>query len=351
MRALFSTYWEPNKTSALGVGIVGLGRISDIHIKALSEHKDVRIRAIADTNTSQLEEKKSIMPSVIAYTDYRKLLLDPSVDIVDILLPHYLHANAICDALRAGKHVICEKPIVTKPQDIHRIEQLTKKMKKNVYVKQYFRFSLLHEKLISLIQRGDIGKPYLVTCTYTTDSRREYLNPLSWRGNIREAGGGIFMDVGVHIIDYLQEIFGTPTSVCATVKKNFTPLNTKGEDLSVVTLEFRGGIVATISCSAVDTSYGFRWEKHFYGDEGSLHVLDNGKQKMELVTQQNSHEKNVETEKNWWELANIRAIHNCIDRIVAGDPPAISLSLARKTLQAVIGAYQSAKYGKRIYLQ
>ncbi len=334
----------------LRLGIIGLGRISDIHIRTFAHNKNVSIESLADIRKDVVGQKASLLGTKKFSTDYWSILSDSSIDVVDILLPHFLHARVVCEALESGKHVICEKPLATELRDIDKIVSVSRKTKKHVYLKQYFRFSTLHRDAKDAILRGDIGRPYLVSCVYTGDALSSYSDPKSWRGNLHEAGGGIFMDVGVHIVDFLQELFGYPIAVTGVVKKNFTSLQTKGEDMSVVTLEFQSSIVVNIICSAADTSYGFRWEKHFYGSDGSLHLIDFGKPRMEMRLQKNQNLEKVEVENDWWDHANIGALNDCIERIIRGEQPAVSLQEAKNTLHVIKSAYKSAILGRKINL-
>ncbi len=337
--------------TTLGVGIIGLGVISPIHLRAFQTHRKASVVAIADSNPALLRIRAGEIPRVQSYDDYHKLLLDPAVDIVDILLPHYLHSKVVCEVMRAGKDVICEKPLATRPGDIDAIIKISRVFNKHVYVKQYFRFSRLHQKATEMILRGDIGKPYLVSATYTVNAMDSFTDPDSWRGNKKEAGGGVLMDVGVHMIDYLSEIFGAPVSVLGTMKKNFTPLPIKGEDFAVATIEFRNNITANIICTAVDSSYGFRWEKHYFGSDGSIHLIDNGKTNIELSLRKYGEVIFTETENDWWSHANVAALHDIVDRISRHEPPAVSLTEVKRTVLTIVKAYESSAVDKRMFLR
>lgn len=338
-------------TSKLRIGIIGLGRISAVHIKTYTEDERVIIHSIAENNKQLLLDNTHLVQKGRAYLNYHQMLKDSEIDAVAILLPHYLHASVIKSALAAGKHVICEKPLVTDIREIADIASLSQKTGKRVYLKQYFRFSTLHHEAMRSILEGTLGKPYLISCLYTVDATAELTNPATWRFNQAEAGGGVFLDVGVHMLDFLQEIFGNPISVTATTKNLFSLLPFKGEDVSVVTLEYRGGVIANIICSAGDSSYGFRWEKHFFGTEGSLHIDDIGKRQMNLTLRKNNQIESRMQEKNWWEVANRAAITDIINRIINDEPPAISLHAAEKTLRAIHGAYESSKMHKTVFLR
>ncbi len=330
----------------LRIGIIGLGHISRVHIRSFRTDPRVTITAVAENNRAVLEGSAGMYGDAARrYDDYRRLLTNRDIDAVDILLPHYLHGRVIRDALAAGKHVICEKPFVTDPSEADAIADLSAQTGKSVFLKQYFRSSALHADAMRMILDGEIGTPYLVTGLYTTDARRDLNDPESWRFTQEFGGGGVFMDVGVHLLDYLQELFGNPRSVTAMMQKQFSGHKTKGDDVTNVTYEYPGGLLAAVTCSAGDTSYGFRWEKQFFGRDGSLRIEDFGKTRMRLTLRKDACIVFEREEDDWWEHANRRAITDIVDRLIARNPPAIRLTDAARTIRAVRAAYDSADRG------
>ncbi len=332
------------------IGIIGTGAISSVHLRSFLNDPGVIVCALADVNKALVESVARDISGCTAYTDYHDILKRSDIDVVDILLPHSLHAAVICEALSHGKHVICEKPLVTKSKDIDRISDLVESTGKRVYVKQYFRFSGIHTKLRDEILNGTIGRPYLISCIYTTNDVAAFENIQNWKFTLKSGGGGVWMDVGVHILDYLSEIFGNPISISAVMKKIISSAPGKSEDVAVVTLEFRLGIVASILCTAGDTSIGFGWEKHFYGSSGSLHLIDNGKQSSSLTLTRFHKVVQTDQEALWWELANRQALADITGRILRNEPPAVLLSQTKTLLKVIEGAYRSAKSGNKILL-
>ena len=332
------------------IGIIGTGAISAVHLRSFLNDPRVTVCALADVDRSRVTAAAREIPDCSVYTNYHDILERNDIDVVDILLPHSLHAEVICEALRYGKHVICEKPLVTNSKDIDRISKLAESTGKRVYVKQYFRFSAIHAKLRDDILNGAIGRPYLISCIYTTNDVAAFENIQSWKFTLKSGGGGIWMDVGVHILDYLSEIFGNPISISAVMKKIISSAPGKSEDVAVVTLEFRLGIVASILCTAGDTSIGFGWEKHFYGSSGSLHLIDNGKQSSSLTLTRSHKVVQTGQEALWWELANRQALADITGRILRNEPPAVLLSQTKTLLKVIEGAYRSAKSGNKIQL-
>jgi len=339
------------KRSPLSIGLIGLGLISGVHIEAYSRRKDVRVKAISDSNQANLIKKGKQLGIDNQYSDYHFMLQDRSIDVIDVMTPHFLHAQCVIDALSEGFTVICEKPLVTTIRDMDRIIQVCKKVRKHVYVKQYLRFSLAYLKAQELLRKNSIGRPYFVQCMFTTNSITDYTNPNIWKGNKKEAGGGIFIDVGVHMLDLLQMMFGQPIATYAQTRKLLSPLPQKGEDFATAVIEFPHNLMVNLSCTENDTGYRFRWEMRLYGTDGIITIMDEGKEAKVLQLIKENRIISEFTERNWWIESNVRAIHDAINRIQTQRPPEVKLSHIRSVLHTIVQSYKSAQTGKRILLK
>jgi len=183
---------KSNQKKSLTLGLIGLGNISNIHMETYEKRNDVHIKAISDSNHGLLLRRAVEWNVHETYPDYQFLLKDNAIDVIDVMTPHFMHAQCVCDALAAGKTVICEKPLVTTAGDLAQIVKAVKKTKKQVYVKQYLRFSQAYQKAKVLLSKNTIGKPYYISCMFTSHSVHDYQNPNTWKGNMHEAGGGNF---------------------------------------------------------------------------------------------------------------------------------------------------------------
>lgn len=332
------------------IGVIGAGKISDIHLETFSKNKNVSLVSISDVNLELASEKAKIYGIKKVEKDYLRILTDPKVDVIDILLPHHLHYKVLTEAVGRGKEVICEKPFVIKLSDAESLIKIDKKNKSHIYLKHYLRYSESHSKLKNLLRDGAIGVPYLAQCLYTCNSVAGMNDKKSWKGNIKEAGGGVLMDAGIHVVDFLQDIFGNPKSVSCECKQIFTKLKSKGEDLAMMNVEFPNNVMAEITCTSNDTSYGFRWEKHIFGSEGSLHILDHGKSKNELILYKKGSIVNNKIEDDWWNQASKNNLNDIVSRIINNENPAVDLKTAYLGLKTILKAYESAKAGKRLKL-
>jgi predicted dehydrogenase len=103
------------------VAIVGCGRISDLHELGYRGRQDARIVAVCDTKRSRAREKANAWGVDQVYTDYSKVLADPAVDLVELLVPHHLHAEMAVAACEAGKHVSVQKPMALSAAEADRM--------------------------------------------------------------------------------------------------------------------------------------------------------------------------------------------------------------------------------------
>ncbi len=329
------------KRKKIKIGLVGLGFISDVHIEAYRRRDDVFIKALSDSNQSLLLQKAETLGIKETYPDYNFMLNDKDIDVIDVMTPHFLHKECVLAALDKGKTVICEKPLTTNSKDVTAIETKIKQTQKNVYVKQYLRQSLAYKKAYELITSDTLGKVYFVQCLFTGNSTKEHLDPKSWRGNKQLAGGGILMDIGVHIIDMLQSFFGSPQAVYGRTKRIASPLQEKGEDFATAVFEFPHDLIVNLGATQCDTGYKFRWEIRFYGTRGVMTVIDHSRDLKELQVIKNKEVVYSFQETNWWQDSNIRALNTIIDAISRGSPPPISLREAKtviKTIEAIYSA-------------
>lgn len=337
MRSFLSNFYSRTERS-IRIGIIGLGKISNVHFLSFQHDPRVKIIAISDINADLLKEKKRLYQVPHVYSNPDELFSDQDLDVIDILTPNNLHVAYTLKALRSGKHVICEKPLAIHNSEITTISRLCKKMNRYVFVKHYFRYVHAHQEFQKKL-KYEIGKPYFLQILFTVNAISDFTNPFSWRNNLKETGGGVLMDNGIHILDLLQWFFGIPEAVYSQSDKIRTTLTQKGEDFFQAIIAFPNQISASISLNAADSSLGFRWFENYFGKKGSFHVECNGKQSMKYTLYRSGIKIFEKQERNWWEKANVSAISDIIDRIYYGDKPSISLDSVNSVINTIQSIY------------
>lgn len=327
----------------LQVAVLGLGGISEVHLKALSESPLTNISAICDSNSDYLKKHLAKYPKARGYLNYKKAIVDSAVNTVDITLPHHLHFDTVMATLKSGKSVICEKPLVTNLKDLLALESYCKKSGKWVFVKHYLRFSNLHQEAFDSITKKNIGETYLINALITLNSQESFVNPKDWKTNIKQGGGGVLMDNGIHIIDYLVYLFGKPTLATAQTAQLTQKNAAKGEDLAVVNLKFGRHIFANITATSVDSSGPMRSKIDFYATGGRLSLETNGKTTASLSIIKNGQLLYDKKDDGWWEKANINALNDIFEKIATGKAPSVSLTHIKFVLGLILNSYKYAK--------
>ncbi len=192
------------------VAVIGCGRISEnAHFPALSKMENVRIKYACDLILEKAEDKVARYGAEQAVTDYQIVLNDPEVEAVWVLTPNYAHYTVTMDALRAGKHVMCEKPITINYALSCEMAEEAKKQGKLLNIGVCNRYHKTVEMLEEMNRNGEFGTIYHVYCSF-----RAYRSIPGLGGpfTIKEqSGGGVLIDWGIHFLDLILYILGGAT--------------------------------------------------------------------------------------------------------------------------------------------
>lgn len=187
------------------IGVIGCGRISHTHMTTLSQIDEVRIKYACDLILEKAEAyKKEFSKIENIVTDYHVLLSDPEVDAVYVLTPNYSHYTITMDALKAGKHVFCEKPITVNYALSTEMAEEAKKQNKILNIGVCNRFNRSVEMLRQYNLEGKFGKLYHVYCSFRCFRSIPGLGGAFTTKS--QSGGGVLIDWGVHFLDLILYI-------------------------------------------------------------------------------------------------------------------------------------------------
>lgn len=228
----------------LKVGLVGAGFMGKAHVVAYSNMPKFFwpapavpvLKTVCDINPEIAADAKDRFGFQESCTDWHDIINDPEIDIVSICTPNDSHAEISIAALKAGKHVLCEKPIASTPEDSKAMAQAADEVKKDGIISmcayQYRRVPaiVLAKKFID---EGSIGKIQNVRATYLQSWSADPSSPLSWRFQKKIAGAGTVGDIASHVIDISQYLAGDIKEVVSTVKTYIKerPVQEGGVDL------------------------------------------------------------------------------------------------------------------------
>jgi predicted dehydrogenase len=193
----------------MNFGIIGFGYTGQQHARGLKSISGTQLTAIAEKDAS-----RTAGVTVKAYKDYRDLLGDNSVQAVSICLPHFLHEKVTADALKAGKHVLVEKPLGITAEAGERLCRLAERVSRVLMVEMTHRFMPPVMEARQIVQSGRLGKVLAVTETLFENVGLFGSLP-TWMFSKEQAGGGVGLTSGIHLLDHVAWITGRPLTLQA----------------------------------------------------------------------------------------------------------------------------------------
>ncbi len=197
----------------LKVGCIGAGTIFFRHANGWAESDKAELVAISDPDTTALDKQGDAYGIKRRYQDPAEMLADPGIDIVDICAPNGFHADLTVAALEAGKHVICQKPLAPTASEIRRIIVARDAAQKLVMTAQQYRFASVSQALKATIDAGRVGRIYHARCWYLRRAGLPVRTGLIYK---RNSGGGVCIDIGVHVLDLALWLMGNPAPVAVS---------------------------------------------------------------------------------------------------------------------------------------
>lgn len=336
----------------INVGLIGCGNIgSGGHAPAYARIPETRLVAVCD----RLPARAATVAAATgadAYQDYRQLLARDDIEMVDLCVPTDQHAPLAIDALKAGKHVLCEKPMARTLAEADGMIEAARESDRKLMIGHVRRFDHRYTTIKAGIDAGDVGRP-----VYIRRAERQWL-PFpadAWHWH-PEAGGGVILDIGVHIADLFRWYFGQdPVSVYA-VGRQVREIAREADswDHAVITYHFPGGAVGLAEASWTyppDFGGGLYASLDVVGTEGKIHYSDQDSNPMLVFAADTGaafprYFRFMSTTEYAFE-AEIQHFARCIldDR-----SPAVSLRDARAALEMVLGAQRSASTGQPVSL-
>ncbi|MBI3829416.1 MAG: Gfo/Idh/MocA family oxidoreductase [Planctomycetes bacterium] len=194
-------------SSVVRCAVIGLGMGSG-HAKGYLECPDAKLVAVCDLDPKRLDKFKEHVGADGCYNDHKKMLRELEPDLVSVALPNFLHAPVSIDALRAGAHVLCEKPMALNVKAAQQMIKEAEKARRKLGINLSYRFTGPARALKDLSDEGFLGKPYHASTRWT---RRDGFPGFgSWFGQKKLSGGGPLIDLGVHRIDLAMWLMGSP---------------------------------------------------------------------------------------------------------------------------------------------
>jgi predicted dehydrogenase len=250
-------------------GIIGYGFIGTRYLEKISENSQTELVAVAEIKEKKFP--KDVDKSVQLVTDYHQLLANPEVEVVCVCVPNNLHKQVSIDALKAGKNVICEKPMCLTVLDANQMIMAASKTKQNLFVVKQNRFNPPVKKVKEFIDNNKLGKIGLIDINCFWNRNEMYYKSSDWKGKKSMDGGTIFTQFS-HFIDIAYYLLGDIVSVTA---KGFNFSHQKlieFEDTGVVLIEFANGALGSFTYTTSAYEKNMEGSMSIFGSKGSVKI-------------------------------------------------------------------------------
>ncbi|RPJ44589.1 MAG: gfo/Idh/MocA family oxidoreductase, partial [Chloroflexi bacterium] len=221
-------FWR--RTNMLRIGIAGMGGMGWFHASRYAQIQGVELAAIADVRPDRLEAKHAVqinienkasqpdLSSVQRFADAEQLIAAADVDIIDICLPSYLHAPYTVQALRAGRHVLCEKPMALSLPDADRMIAASKESGRKLMIAQCIRFWPEYQFLKKVVREESFGN-LLSLNLYRIGGRPAGWGWEDWFMDPARSGGSLY-DLHIHDVDFVNSMLGAPEQIHASGRRS-----------------------------------------------------------------------------------------------------------------------------------
>jgi UDP-N-acetyl-2-amino-2-deoxyglucuronate dehydrogenase len=263
--------------SSISFSVVGFGRIGQRHAKIIHEHPECTLESVCDTDAQHFDQRGSLgFPELPTYSDVNDLIQAEQTsgqrsDVVTIATPNGFHAPYAVKLLRAGYHVVIEKPMGIKSAECEEVLIAEKETGKHVFVVKQNRYSPPSVWLKGIVQSGTLGDILMVqtNCYWNRDQR--YYSTSPWRGSLDQDGGALYTQFS-HFVDLMYWVFGDITNIQSTVR-NFTHPHLKDfDDSGFAQFEFLRGGIGSINYSTSCWDTNMESSITVVGSKGSVKV-------------------------------------------------------------------------------
>ena len=363
-----------HRNGKLRFGVVGCGSVGPTHAGAIRQIGDAELVAVADIIADRAKATAKKFDVTRIYESHRDLIADPDIDIVNFATPSGMHADHAVEAMRAGKHVIIEKPMDVSLEACDRMIAAAEQTGRKLSVISQHRFDAASKLVKDIIDSGKLGQIVLADAQVKWWRTQEYYDSGDWRGTWKLDGGGALMNQGVHTVDLLQWLVGGVASVFGHTKTGAHE-RIEVEDIAVAALRFENGAIGTLT--ATTAAYkGFPVRIDIYGTEGSAiiegdrlksvtfkngqsHASEQAASHAVSVAQGGTASVKDEAAKRTatadpgaiWGDSHRAQIQDFMHAVRTNGTPLIDGRSARKPLEIILGLYESSRTGQPVVLK
>jgi predicted dehydrogenase len=272
------------------IGLVGYGFIGKVHTLAyrvlplIYDPFPAVIRLVGVCAASEASTHKGVEQGGYEFgtTDWQELVERDDIDVIDCCVPNFLHKEVLIAAMRAGKHVYCDKPLAMNPTEAREIVSVAQETGAQQQMTFEYRFIPAMMRARQLVKEGFLGRVFCFRAAYLHSGYIDPNRPISWRLDADKGGGGALFDLGSHVLDLIRFLLGEYDSVQALtetfIKERPLPgkpgerrsVAVKVDDLTLMTVRMADGAVGTVEASRLATGTNDELRLEIHGQEGAL---------------------------------------------------------------------------------
>ncbi len=339
-------------SQAFRVALVGCGRISRNHFDAIAKVDGLSLAGVCDSVEQRAREAGGRL-GVPWFTSYEAMLREVPCEIVTVATPSGLHPAHGILAARAGKHVVCEKPMAITLASADDLVNACDDAKVKLFVVKQNRLNPPVQLLKRAMDKGRFGRIYLANTTVRWTRPQEYYDQAPWRGTW-EFDGGAIMNQASHYVDLMQWLLGPVESVIA--KTATLARKIEAEDTGIAVLRFRNGALGCIEVTMLTYPKNLEGSITILGEKGTAKIGGTAVNRVEkwefaepdgddaLVESANTNPASV------YGLGHEGYYRNVLAVLRGEAKPDTDGRGGRKSLELILGIYQSARTGREVPL-
>lgn len=334
------------------VALVGCGRISGNHFDAIRVVEGLELSAVSDSIPDRARAAGEAQ-GVPWFSSFSEMLKEADADVVTICTPSGLHSMQGVAAARAGKHVITEKPMAITLEQADALVQACDAAGVRLFVVKQNRLNPSVQLLKRAVDKGRFGRIYLANTTVRWNRPQEYYDAATWRGTW-EFDGGAFMNQASHYVDLIQWLVGPVESVVAKTATQARRI--EAEDSGVAILRFRSGALGVIEVNVLTFPRNWEGSLTIIGEKGTVKIGGTAVNRIEhwAFAEYDDDDKLVETAStnppSVYGFGHAGYYRN-VEKVLRGEAaPDTDGRAGRKSLELILGIYESAKTGRDVPL-
>ena len=334
------------------VALVGCGRIAKNHFEALSRIPGLELVAVCDVDPARAREAGEAN-GVPWFRHYEEMLAKAPSDVVVLATPSGLHPRHGILAAQAGRHVVCEKPMAITLSAADELVDACDIAGVQLFVVKQNRLNATIQLLKRAVDKGRFGRIYMANTTVRWSRPQEYYDQAPWRGTW-EFDGGAFMNQASHYVDLIQWLVGPVESVMAQTATLARRIET--EDSGIAILKFRSGALGCIEVTMLTYPRNLEGSITILGETGTVKVGGTAVNRIEhwsFATYDDDDKlvESVNTNPTSVYGYGHEAYYRNVLAVLRGEAKADTDGRAgRKSLELILGIYESAKAGREIPL-